>query len=111
MIPANVRSITLQILIYMLYQIKGRSIFYRMEMDMSNKQFSERLNKELDDIGVPQRNDERIEIVAKLLKVPRFKAESILSGNTSPDTPLLDLLTQELEVSADWLLGKSEDRH
>ena len=78
---------------------------------MSNKQFSERLNKELDEIGVPQRNDERIEVFAKLIKVPRFKAEALLNGNTNPEAPLLDLLSKELEVSADWLLGKSDKRH
>ena len=79
---------------------------------MSNKQFSERLNKELDEIGVPQRNDERIEVFAKLIKTPRYKAEAILNGHTLPDAPLLNLLAEELEVSADWLLGKSdEERH
>jgi len=77
---------------------------------MSNKQFSERLNNELDDIGVPQRSDERVEVFAKLIKVPRFKAEAILNGNTTIEAPLLDLLADELEVSADWLLGKSDKR-
>lgn len=78
---------------------------------MVNKQFSERLNKELDDIGVPQRSDERVEVFAKLIKVPRFKAEAILNGNISLDTPLLELLAEEFEVSADWLIGKSDKRH
>ncbi len=79
---------------------------------MSNKQFSERLNKELDEIGVPQRSNERIEVFAKLIKAPRYRAESILNGSTLPDAPLLDLLAQELEVSAEWLLGKSDkDKH
>lgn len=77
---------------------------------MSNKRFSERLNNELDDIGVPQRSDERVEVFAKLIKVPRFKAEAILNGNTTIEAPLLDLLADELEVSADWLLGKSDKR-
>lgn len=77
---------------------------------MSNKQFSERLNKELDEIGVPQRSDERVEVFAKLIKIPRFKAEAILNGNTSPEAPLLKLLADELEVNADWLLGKSDKR-
>ena len=77
---------------------------------MSNKQFSERLNKELDEIGVPQRNDERVEVFAKLIKVPRFKAEALLNGNTNPELPLITLLAEELEVSADWLLGKSDKR-
>ena len=77
---------------------------------MSNKRFSERLNRGLDDIGVPERSDERVEIFAKLIKIPRFKAEALLNGNTNPDTPLLELLAEELEVSADWLLGKSDER-
>ena len=77
---------------------------------MSNKEFSERLNKELDEIGVPLRNDERIEILAKLIKNPRFKAEAILNGNTGVEPPLLLLLANELEVNVDWLLGKSEKR-
>ncbi len=78
---------------------------------MANRQFSERLNKELDDIGVPQRSDERVEVFAKLIKVPRFKAAAILSGSTLVDAPLLALLAEELEVNADWLLGKSDERH
>jgi len=77
---------------------------------MSNKQFSERLNKELDEIGVPQRTDERIDVFAKLIKVHRFKAEALLNGQTNPDAPLLDWLAEELEVSADWLAGKSDKR-
>ena len=77
---------------------------------MGNKRFSERLNKELVDIGVPQRNDERVEVFAKLIKVPRFKAEALLNGNTNPEAPLLKLLAEELEVSAEWLLGKSDER-
>ena len=77
---------------------------------MSNKQFSERLNKELDDIGVPERSDERIEVFSKLIKVPRFKAEAILNGHTTIDAPLLDVLAEELEVSGEWLLGKTDKR-
>lgn len=77
---------------------------------MSNKLFTERLNKELDDIGVPQRSDERIEVFAKLLKVPRFKAEAILNGLTKPETPLLDTLAKELEINPQWLLGESDKR-
>jgi hypothetical protein len=78
---------------------------------MNNKQFSERLNQELDEIGVPERCDERVEVFAKLIKIHRFQAEAILNGNTKLDAPLLKLLADELEVSADWLLGKSDKRH
>ena len=77
---------------------------------MSNRQFSERLNKELDEIGVPERTDERIEVFSKLIKIPRFKAEALLNGNTLPDAPLLKILSEELEINGDWLLGKSPER-
>lgn len=77
---------------------------------MSNKQFSERLNKELDGIGVPLLRNERIDVFAKLMKVPKFKAEALLNGITLPDATLLDLLAEELEVNGEWLIGKSEQR-
>ena len=77
---------------------------------MHNKQFSERLHQELDEIGVPQRADERIEVFSKLIKIPKFKAEAILNGNITVEPPLLTLLAEELEVSAEWLLGKSDKR-
>lgn len=77
---------------------------------MSNKQFAERLNKELDDMGVPQRSNERIEVFAKLIKVPRFKAEAILNGSTNLESALLEQLAKELEVNPQWLLGHSESR-
>lgn len=46
---------------------------------MLNKRFSERLNKELDNIGVPEATAERIEILSKLIKIPKFKAEALLN--------------------------------
>ena len=77
---------------------------------MLNKRFSERLNKELDSIGVPETTTERIEVLSKLIKVPKFKAESLLNGHTSPDEASLTILAQELEVSVDWLVGKSDSK-
>ena len=78
---------------------------------MLNKRFSERLNQELDEIGAPEAHDERIEVLAKLIKVPKFKAEALLSGATHPDSALLNALAQEFEVSADWLVGKDNTAH
>lgn len=76
---------------------------------MPNKQFAERLNKELDSIGVPLLNRDRVDVVAKLLKVPKFKAESLLNGVIT-DEKIVMLVAGELEVNADWLLGKSKQR-
>lgn len=77
---------------------------------MPNKQFAERLNRELDAIGVPLRSDERIEVFSKLIKIPKFKAEAMLNGISLPDDDLLKILADELEVNPDWLIGKSEQK-
>lgn len=78
---------------------------------MLNKRFSERLNKELDNIGVPESHIERIHALSKLIKIPKFKAESLLNGAIQPDTALLNTLAQEFEVNADWLIGKETITH
>lgn len=75
-----------------------------------NKRFAERLNKELDSIGFPESTSERIEALSKLMHIPKFKAESYLSGLANPELPVLKNLAQELEVSEEWLLGKSDSK-
>lgn len=78
---------------------------------MANKRFSERLNHELDSIGIPQRINERIMIFSKLLKISPYKAENILNGNTFIANPYLKDLANELEVKEEWLLGTSNEKH
>ncbi|WP_133136876.1 hypothetical protein [Legionella rowbothamii] len=78
---------------------------------MLNRRFSERLNKELDNIGAPVSANERIEVLSKLIKIPKFKAEALLNGATNPDATILASLAKEFEVSADWLVGKEEAPH
>lgn len=73
---------------------------------MSNKQFSERLHQELDKMDVPKHYDERVEAFAKLVKVPRFQAETILNGQIPTDDDLINRIALELEVDRDWLFGK-----
>jgi len=77
---------------------------------MSNRQFMERLNKELDNIGVPTHYPERIEVFSKLMKIPKFQAEAYLTGVYLPKPEVLQQVADELEVNADWLIGKSEHR-
>lgn len=77
---------------------------------MLYRRFSERLNKELDNIGVPETNQERIEALSKLIKIPKFKAEALLNGITKPDETVLKILANELEVNVDWLIGKSDSK-
>ena len=77
---------------------------------MLNKLFIERLNKELDSIGVPEATGERIEVLSKLVKIPKFKAEALLQGAIIPSEELINALAHEFEVSPQWLLGKDEDK-
>lgn len=77
---------------------------------MTNKQFSERLNKELDNIGLPMLSAERIDAFSKLMKIAKFKAEALLNGMTVPAEELLENLAMELEVNPEWLIGKSDER-
>ena len=77
---------------------------------MSNRIFAERLNAELDDIGMPQRVDERIETFSKFIELPRFKAQAVLNGIEIPNEEVLAFLANQLEVSVAWLLGKNDDR-
>jgi len=76
---------------------------------MANKLFAERLNQSLDNIGLPNLAQERVEAFARLIKAPKFKAESILHGEFVPNQELLEKIASELEVKMDWLLGKSDD--
>lgn len=77
---------------------------------MTNKQFAERLNKELDGIEAPVREDERVEAFSKMFHIPKFRAEAILHGIYLPDENLLKTVANEFEVNADWLIGKSDQR-
>lgn len=77
---------------------------------MLNKRFSQRLNSELDSIGVPEGTQERIDVLSKILKIPKFKAEALLNGITRPDEDIVQVLAQELEVDTEWLLGKTDSK-
>lgn len=72
---------------------------------MSNKKFIERLNKELDSMGMPEPASERVDALAKLLKIPKFKADSLLNGHVDAKDPVLQVLAEELEVSVEWLMA------
>lgn len=75
-----------------------------------NRHFSERLNQELDEMGVPSDDHERLAVLSKLLRIPRHKAQALLKGHTKPGDPLVESLAEELEVSPQWLLGTSNEK-
>lgn len=75
---------------------------------MIHRVFSERLNQQLSDIGMPEPFEERVDSFAKVFKTGHFKAASLLNGNDLPNEALLKKISQELEVSENWLLGKDQ---
>ncbi|KTD06951.1 hypothetical protein [Legionella jamestowniensis] len=77
---------------------------------MPNRHLSERLNKELDSIGVPLVLPERISACAKIFKLPKFKTEAVLHG-IEIDKHSLQSIADELEVNVDWLLGKKTQKN
>ncbi len=75
---------------------------------MAFKIFAERLNQELDNMGVPQHDDERVEAFRRLIDTQKFKAASILHGEIMPSPEILDKIAKVLEVDIDWLVGKND---
>ncbi len=75
---------------------------------MSNKKLSERLNNQLDELGVPALMTERVQICSKLFNLPKFKIEALLCGVVALDLDSMQKIADELEVSMDWLFGNKE---
>lgn len=80
---------------------------------MSNKILTERLNNELDSLGVPCLMIERVQVCSKLFKLPKSKIEALLNGVMAVDSNSMQKIADELEVSKDWLLGgiKRKTKH
>lgn len=74
---------------------------------MINKKFSERLNKELDSIGVPTRYDERVKAFSKIFHINPFRAKTILEGHFPTDESLLKNIAEELEINIELFVNGS----
>ncbi|WP_454782155.1 hypothetical protein [Legionella sp. WA2022007384] len=75
---------------------------------MSNKKLTERLNRELDELGVPALMTERVQVCSKLFQLPKFKIEALLHGVVALDSNSMQKIANELEVSMDWLFGEAK---
>jgi hypothetical protein len=62
------------------------------------KQIATRLNKSLDELGVPTDKAERSAILAKMLNIPRHEARSLLEGLLLPNDELCAKISQEFEI-------------
>ena len=74
----------------------------------TKKLITERLNNELDELGVPTKITERVQACSKLFNLPKFKIEALLNGIVAVDSNYMQKIADELEVSMDWLFGNKE---
>jgi hypothetical protein len=76
---------------------------------MSNKKLTERLNYELDELGVPALMTERVQACSKMFELPKFKIEALLHG-VALDSSTMQKIAEELEVTPDWLFGTAQEK-
>ncbi len=69
-----------------------------------SKHFAQRLNKCLDELGVPSDVRGRSAILSKMLQIPRQQAWMLLEGHQIPNEALLNQIAQEFEVEPTWLI-------
>ena len=77
---------------------------------MSIKPFKDKLEKELNILGSPTQIEERKKAFAKVFRLSKHTASSILNGLVFPDRKTLEKLASEMDVSVEWLLGESESK-
>lgn len=68
------------------------------------KSFAKRLNKCLDELGVPADTRNRSAILSKMLRISRQQTRMMLEGYQLPDDFTLGLLAKEFEVETTWLV-------
>lgn len=68
------------------------------------QEFSDRLNRALDRIGVPPKGKGRQVELAKMFSVSQKGARKWLEGESIPDTKRLPEMTARLNVNGEWLL-------
>lgn len=69
---------------------------------MKAKEFSKRIRAELSAAGFPANDKERKKAFAKVFKVPRHMASSVLDGYIMPKDELLEDIARELQLADDW---------
>lgn len=80
-------------------------------MAYKQKRFAERFNKELDALGMPEHQQERLGLVVKMFHIQRHKAHAFLNGDSLPDPALLEYIAGVFEVNPEWLAGNDVARH
>ena len=77
---------------------------------MNSKIFSQRFNRELAMLGLPEDRNEKTKAVAKVFGVTRHLANAMIFGHAVLPENQLDKIAQILEVCPAWLSGQTERR-
>ncbi|MDA9271791.1 hypothetical protein N9Q05_00185 [bacterium] len=77
---------------------------------MSSKVFSQRFNRELSSMGLPEELNDKTKAVAKVFGVTRHLANAMIFGNMLPPDEEMDKIAEILEVCPLWLSGKTDKR-
>lgn len=77
---------------------------------MNAKLFSQRFNREISSLGLPDDLTDKTKAIAKVFGVTRHMANSMLFGHLVPTLEQLDNIACVLEVCPLWLSGQAERR-
>lgn len=77
---------------------------------MNVKVFSQRFNRELALMDLPDDFNEKTKAVAKVFSVTRHMANAMIFGHMLPPNDQLDRIAEILDVCPLWLSGKTEKR-
>ncbi len=75
---------------------------------MNSKIFSQRFNRELLVLGLPDDLNEKTKAVAKVFGVTRHLANAMIFGHVLPSNEQLDKIAAILEVCPQWLSGATD---
>jgi len=75
---------------------------------MNSKIFSQRFNRELSLLGLPEDLNEKTKAVAKVFGVTRHLANAMIFGHVLPSHEQLDKIAEILEVCPEWLGGATD---
>lgn len=77
---------------------------------MNCKVFSQRFNRELSLMDLPEELNEKTKAVAKVFGITRHLANAMLFGHMLPPTSTLEKIAEILEVCPRWLSGITDKR-
>jgi hypothetical protein len=77
---------------------------------MTHKIFSERFNRELSLLDLPEESADKIKAVAIVFNIKRHQANALILGHLSPSAEELEKIAEVLDVCPQWLAGKTEKK-